>query len=156
MSNPKNFCYYPPTIRVHRSVPDYQRSRQEKQMPSRTVKNITPEGLKQFHPFKVSPERSTVSTVRQVAARETAESLAKVLKERFHASKVVLFGSVTRSDFSQWSDIDLAVWGIPNSDYFKAVAYTSGYSNIFKVDLVDVEDCSQSLLHHITQNGIEL
>jgi len=137
-------------------VPDYQRIRQEKQMPSRTVRNISPEGLKQFHPFKMSSGSTTVSTTRQVAARETAESLAIVLKERFNASKVVLFGSATRSDFGQWSDIDLAVWGISNSDYFKAVAYTSGYSNIFKVDLVDAEDCSQSLLQHITKNGIEL
>lgn len=91
-------------------------------MPSRTVRNISPEGLKQFHPFKLYPGSTTVTTAHQVAAKDTAESLAKVLKERFNASKVVLFGSATRSDCSQWSDIDLAVWGIPNSDYFKAVA----------------------------------
>jgi uncharacterized protein len=125
-------------------------------MPSRTVRNISPEGLKQFHPFKASPERALITVARHKAAQDTAESLAKVLKERFKASKVILFGSATRSDFSQWSDIDLAVWGIPSTDYFKAVAYTSGYSNIFKVDLVDAEDCSQSLLQHITQYGIEL
>ena len=125
-------------------------------MPSRTVRNISPEGLKQFHPFKASPERALITVARHKAAKDTAESLAKVLKERFKASKVILFGSATRSDFSQWSDIDLAVWGIPSTDYFKAVAYTSGYSNIFKVDLVDAEDCSPSLLQHITQYGIEL
>ena len=125
-------------------------------MPSRTVRNISPEGLKQFHPFKASPERATITVARHKAAQDTAESLAKVLKERFKASKVILFGSATRSDFSQWSDIDLAVWGIPSTNYFKAVAYTSGYSNIFKVDLVDAEDCSPSLLQHITQYGIEL
>lgn len=125
-------------------------------MPSRTARNISPEGLKQFHPFKKSPGRAIISSGRQQAAKDTAESLANVLKERFNASKVMLFGSAVREDFSQWSDIDLAVWGIPNSDYFKAVAYTSGFSNIFKVDLVDAEDCSPSLLQHITQKGIEL
>jgi predicted nucleotidyltransferase len=125
-------------------------------MPSRTVRNIPPEALKQFHPFKMSRGMGLVSTVRQESAKDTADALAKTLKERFHASKVVLFGSLTRADFSLWSDIDLAVWGIPTADYFKAVAYASGFSNVFKVDLVDAEDCSQSLLQHITHNGIEL
>lgn len=37
-----------------------------------------------------------------------------------------------------------------------SVADASGYSSVFKVDLVDAEDCSQSLLLHITQHGIEL
>ena len=104
----------------------------------------------------MSPERGEVSSVRQDSAIKTAGALAKALKERFHASKVMLFGSVTRTDFSQWSDIDLAVWGISISDYYRAVAYASGYSSVFKVDLVDAEDCSQSLLLHITQQGIEL
>ncbi len=125
-------------------------------MPSRTVRNIPPEALKQFHPFKMSRGMGLVSTVRQESAKDTADALAKTLKERFYASKVVLFGSLIRADFSPWSDIDLAVWDIPAADYFKAVAYASGYSNVFKVDLVDAEDCSQSLLQHITHNGIEL
>ncbi|MFZ4859904.1 MAG: nucleotidyltransferase family protein [Desulfuromonadaceae bacterium] len=123
-------------------------------MSSRTVKNISPEALKQFHPFNTRME--IVAAVRQKSAKETAGALAKALKERFNASKVMLFGSLTRADFSLWSDIDLAVWGIPPTDYFKAVAYASGYSNIFKVDLIDAEDCPQSLLQHITRNGIEL
>lgn len=123
-------------------------------MPSRTVRNMSPEALKQFHPFTMDSRIG--STARQESARDTAGALAKELKERFHASKVMLFGSATRADFSQWSDIDLAVWGIPASDYYKAVAYASGYSSVFKVDIVDVEDCSQSLFQHIIQNGIEL
>ncbi len=125
-------------------------------MPSRTAKNISPEALKQFQPFIMNLRGMEVSSVRQQSARDTAGALAKVLKERFHASKVMLFGSVTRTDFSQWSDIDLAVWGISSSDYFRAVAYASGFSSAFKVDLVDAEDCSHSLLLHITQHGIEL
>lgn len=123
-------------------------------MPTRTVQHISPEALKQFHPFKMMS--GMPSTARQESAKESADALAKELKERFHASKVMLFGSLARADFSQWSDIDLAVWGISASDYYKAVAYASGYSSVFKVDLVDAEDCSPSLLQHITQNGIEL
>jgi predicted nucleotidyltransferase len=96
------------------------------------------------------------SAIRQESAKDTAYALAKALKERFMASRVILFGSVAREDFGQWSDIDLAVWGVSSSDYYKAVAFASGYSSVFKVDLIDAEDCSQSLLQHITDNGIEI
>jgi predicted nucleotidyltransferase len=137
-------------------TPEPLRDSEKKQMPSRTVRNIPPEVLKQFHPFKTNQGRGLVSTVRQESAKDAASALAKILKERFHATKVILFGSATRADFSQWSDIDLAIWGVSAADYFKAVAYASGYSSIFKIDLVDAEDCSQSLLQHITQYGIEL
>lgn len=125
-------------------------------MPSSTAKNIPQEELKQFHPFKRIAGMNPAATGRQEAAKKIAESLAKVLKERFLASRVMLFGSATRNDFGPWSDIDLAVWGISNADYFKAVAYTTGFSSVFKVDLVSAADCSQSLLQHITQTGIEL
>lgn len=124
-------------------------------MPSRTVRDISPEALKQFHPFRSLPGKTVISS-RQETAKQTATSLAKELKERFKATKVLLFGSATRTDFSQWSDIDLAVWGISTSDYFKAVAYASGYSSIFKIDLVDAEDCQPSLLQYINQQGVEL
>ena len=123
-------------------------------MPSRTARDITPEGLHHFHPFRFMAK--PVISPRQESALATASALATELKERFNASKVMLFGSATRADFSPWSDIDLAVWGISSSDYYKAVAYASGFSSVFKVDLVDAEDCSQSLLQHITQNGIVL
>ncbi|HIJ86211.1 MAG TPA: nucleotidyltransferase domain-containing protein [Desulfuromonadales bacterium] len=125
-------------------------------MPSRTVRNLSPEALKQFHPFKMTQSLGISSAIRQESAKDTACALAKALKERFYASKVMLFGSVARADFGQWSDIDLAVWGVSASDYYKAVAFASGYSSVFKVDLVDAEDCSQSLLQHITDNGIEI
>lgn len=124
-------------------------------MPSRTVRDISPEALKQFHPFRALPGKTVICS-RQETAKQTAASLAKELKNRFKATKVLLFGSATRTDFSQWSDIDLAVWGISTSDYFKAVAYASGYSSIFKIDLVDAEDCQPSLLQYINQHGVEL
>jgi predicted nucleotidyltransferase len=123
-------------------------------MPSRTVKEIPAKALRQYYPFR-TPSKPTLPELHK-SALDVSKSLANSLKVRFSATKVVLFGSVLRSDFSQWSDIDLAVWGISASDYFKAVAYVSGYSNIFKIDLIDAEDCSPSLLRHIEQDGVEL
>ncbi len=68
----------------------------------------------------------------------------------------MLFGSFARGDFHRQSDIDLSVWGIPSAAYYRAVAFASGFSEKFKVDLVDAEDCSESLRLHIEGEGVKL
>jgi len=125
-------------------------------MSSRTVRQILPEALQLFHPFGLKHEGQSVSTARQQSALDTARQLATGLKLRFKATRVMLFGSATRSDFSQWSDIDLAVWGIAAADYYKAVAYVTGFSSVYKVDLVDADDCQPTLLQFIVSHGVEL
>ncbi len=69
---------------------------------------------------------------------------------------VMLFGSFARGDFHRQSDIDLSVWGIPSAAYYRAVAFASGFSEKFKVDLVDAEYCSESLRLHIEREGVKL
>lgn len=124
-------------------------------MLSRTVREITPEALRQFNPFWLEG-KGVNDGIRHQAALDTAHQLADTLKQRFQATRVMLFGSATRADFSKWSDIDIAVWGVDSADYFKAVAYVSGFSSVFKVDLVDADDCQPSLLNYITLHGVEL
>jgi hypothetical protein len=58
-------------------------------MPSRTARDVSPDALKQFHPFKRTPESGLISTASQEKAKETAEFLAKVLKERFNVFWVI-------------------------------------------------------------------
>lgn len=123
-------------------------------MPSRTANDIPPALWKQYHPFRsIADERSTSAAEN---AKGVASAIAKELKSRFSASRVMLFGSLARGDFHRWSDIDLAVWGIPAADYYRAVAFANGFSDLFKVDLVDVEDCSESLRRHIQKEGVEI
>ena len=65
-----------------------------------------------------------------------------MLYEDFGATQVAVFGSLAEPEaFSKWSDIDIAVWGIPNDKYFRASSTTSDISGLFKVDLVDFESC---------------
>jgi uncharacterized protein len=123
-------------------------------MPSRTATDISPALWKQYRPFRsVTVERSP-STAEN--AKTVASAIAKELKCRFGASRVMLFGSLSRDDFHKWSDIDLAIWGVSSADYYRAVAFASGFSEVFKVDLVDAEDCSESLRQHILREGVEL
>ena len=124
-------------------------------MTSKTALDIEPAQWRHYRPFKVTAEKNlTASTLAE--ATGVARSIAKELIERFGAKKVILFGSLARGGHTRWSDIDLAAWGIPPVDFFKAVAFATGFSKIWKVDLVDGEDCSKSLHDVILKEGIEL
>lgn len=123
-------------------------------MPARTAADMPPTLWKQYRPFRsvadIWPSSEYVEGVNVVAT-----AIAKELKARFGASRVMLFGSLAKGDFHKWSDIDLAVWGV-SSQYYRAVAFASGFSDLFKVDLVDADDCSESLRQNILREGVEL
>jgi len=88
---------------------------------------------------------------------EVACTVAHLLRERFGARRVVAFGSLAhRAWFTPWSDIDIAVWGIPAHQFYQAVAAVTGISPDFEVDVVDAEDCSMSLRRIIESEGKEL
>ncbi|NJK51727.1 MAG: nucleotidyltransferase domain-containing protein [Leptolyngbyaceae cyanobacterium SU_3_3] len=83
-----------------------------------------------------------------------AQAAAKLLKSEFAASRIVLFGSLLGETFHETSDIDLAVWGLPEKFYFKAVARLLALSK-FEFDLVEVQYASPEILAAIAQ-GREL
>lgn len=123
-------------------------------MAPKTVLDMTPDMLRQYKPFKLKAGRGT--PILSAEARSVAVSIAKELRQRFGAKRIVLFGSLARDEFGRWSDIDLAAWGIPASDFYRAVAFVTGYSRTWRVDLVDVEDCSPTLRAAIEQEGVDL
>lgn len=61
---------------------------------------------------------------RAAAAQATADAhrIAALLQERYGVSRVLLFGSLARGRFTQESDIDLAVAGLPEAAFFTAMA----------------------------------
>jgi predicted nucleotidyltransferase len=96
-------------------------------------------------------------TERYEAAWKIAKKAAAVLKYNYSARKVVVFGSLTdRSAFTPWSDIDLAVWGIPENRFYAAVGAVTGLTADLKIDLVDAMDCRESLSKAIGIEGIEI
>ena len=83
---------------------------------------------------------------RREMAWEAARSAAALLKSRYHAARVVAFGSLMDADrFHLWSDVDLAVWGLSPGDYFEAVARVLDLGGEIKVDLIRAERCKPSL-----------
>ena len=121
----------------------------------KTFSSLTLQELSAYHPFgyKPLPTHRSIETSEVI---DVAGGIATGLKEKFNAKKVVLFGSLATMEFIEGSDIDIAVWGIPYDNFFKAVAFAAGYSKKFKVDLVDVQDASDSLLDSIKRDGIEI
>jgi uncharacterized protein len=93
---------------------------------------------------------------RQKKGLELAKKCANFLKEKYGVSKVVLFGSLL--DYEQMtphSDIDLAVWGLPEKDYFKAVGFLLEIADNFSIDLVEIQHARSYILSAINQ-GVEL
>jgi predicted nucleotidyltransferase len=121
----------------------------------KTVLDLTPEELRVFHPGR-KVRRPVEVEERWTRAWSEARVAANVLRERFGAARVVAFGSVAnKGSFGPWSDIDLAVWGVPPERFYKAVAAVTAISSEFEIDLVDGETCPPKLRARLAREGIE-
>lgn len=128
---------------------------------AKTASELSAEELRSYRPW-LSMERHRkdpeVSRRREDAWR-VARIAAELLKKRFGAKRVVAFGSLVRKTvFTQWSDIDLAVWGIPPEEYYRAAgeAVDIGLEEGIRVDVVDAGDCGPRFLAEIEDEGIQL
>jgi uncharacterized protein len=86
-----------------------------------------------------------------------AKLASKMLKTKYHANTVLLFGSLLYRDrFDMHSDIDLAVSGIPDEFFYKAVGETLTLVSPFDLDIVDIEDCRESIKKEILKEGVHI
>ncbi|MFW5795287.1 MAG: nucleotidyltransferase domain-containing protein, partial [Bacillota bacterium] len=61
-----------------------------------------------------------------------------------------------KSRFHKRSDIDIAVKGIDDELFYEAYGEIIGKYTDFKVDLIDMQDCKESLLTVIQKEGKEI
>jgi len=124
-----------------------------------TALELPPEELKKFHPREAFRKRRA-ETRAEVAKRRrraltAARKAAKLLKEKFGAKEVILFGSLARrGGFTRFSDIDLAVRGV--EDYLTAMDKVLYMSPEFKIDLVELEFCLPALRADVEMEGRSL
>lgn len=122
---------------------------------ARTTLELTTEELQEFRPG-VKRKEAQIGE-RWDKAWKIANTAADVLRKKYGARRVVVFGSlVNRAWFTSWSDIDLIAWGIQASEFYRAVAVITGLSSEFKIDLIDPETCRPALLLWIDREGVEL
>ena len=127
----------------------------------RTALDMPVEEWQTYHPIPAILQRQSATQTQLERRRKRAMRLARqaaaLLCKEFDARSVVLFGSLaSRSGFTLWSDIDLAVFGVPADRFYAAVAAITGLSAEFKVDLVDADACKASLREAIDRDGIAL
>jgi predicted nucleotidyltransferase len=83
-----------------------------------------------------------------------ARQAADLLRREDGVDRVTLFGSLVRSElFHTGSDIDLAVWGLDEKHYYRAVARLLALDPAFEIDLVLGEEIPASLLAGIEKEG---
>jgi len=90
-------------------------------------------------------------------AMDKAKKIASMLKEKYGAKRVILFGSIVKSSYlHKRTDIDLLVEGIKSNDFLRAGADAWTISSPFDVDIVPVERADQYLLSRALEEGVEL
>ena len=92
------------------------------------------------------------STERAQRLRHGLAGAAALLRTRYGATRVVLFGSLATESHRETSDVDLAVKGLPNALYFAALADLMAHFGS-PVDLVRLEDAPNSLRERIAAEG---
>jgi predicted nucleotidyltransferase len=94
---------------------------------------------------------------RQAQAWQIAQKAAHLLQSEYGAEKVRLFGSMRdRRRVRLDSDIDLAVWGLPDQCYHQAINQLFDLDPAFKIDLVRFEDASPALQFAISTTATDL
>ncbi len=94
---------------------------------------------------------------RRERAWALARRAASLLKEKYGASRVVVFGSLAReSGFTKWSDVDIAAWGLRPEDTLKAWGEVMELSSEIELNLVDVSACPPEILKRIESEGVEV
>lgn len=82
----------------------------------------------------------------------------KMLSAKYHAARLILFGSRARGDHHERSDYDFALWGL--GDKQRALlqdVVENDLDTLYTVDLVFVDDkTNAALLHNIKKDGILL
>lgn len=86
-----------------------------------------------------------------------AQLAAAMLREEFGAHRVMMFGSLARRrGFHMRSDLDLAVWGLEERMYYRAVSRLLDLDPAIQVDLVMGENAPPALLAVIKAEGVLL
>lgn len=126
-----------------------------------TALELTREG---WQPYLKGAQRT--SSAPPLAASDQAERqllfglvrrAADLLKSRFGVRRVILFGSLAKTElFYAKSDVDLAVEGLNGDDYWEAWRMVEEIVADRPVDLIDVETATSSVLKAIKRHGIDL
>lgn len=123
------------------------------------VLDLSPDKLAQYRRTAMRRQKARVSKIkaRMDKGWKLARKAAKVLREQYHAKRVAVFGSLLHESwFTEWSDVDIAAWGIPPEQTFRAIGTVLDLDPSIEINLVDVNTCTPSLLRAIEGEAVDL
>lgn len=88
-------------------------------------------------------------------ARGKAKAAARLIKEDFGASRVILYGSLATGHFKEGSDIDLLVEGFTGSFWNMYIQVEEIVAPI-PVSVICLEDASESLTIEAYEKGVDI
>ena len=121
-----------------------------------TARDLSAEALSHFRvAARARQQREAEALARREGhAWELAQQAARLLYAQFGADRVVTFSSLTRPGcFNEWSDLDLAAWGLHPSQSLRAMTTVADLDAHIAINLVDVATCSEDLLCAIEREG---
>lgn len=126
-----------------------------------TALELTREGWKPY--LEAARRRPAPSEPTAAEQGERARLLTRVreaaaaLKAQFDVRRVVLFGSLAHAAwFVPDSDVDLAVEGLREDDYWEAWRLVEEVIGDRPVDLIEIESAGESLRRAVDRYGVEL
>ena len=114
--------------------------------------------MKSTEYHSVWKQREAEEKKKRETAIKKAKVVAKVLKEKYHAKEVILFGSLIWRPEFLWrgTDIDLMVKGIDDDRYFEILADISSIAHPFHVDLILYEKAWPLIKKRARKEGVGL
>jgi uncharacterized protein len=115
--------------------------------------------LDEYRKTAIHRQKLRISRVkaRREQAWKLAKKAAKLLRSQFQAERVAVFGSLlSEARFTPWSDIDIAAWGIPSDQTFRAIGAVLDLDSSIEINLVDINTCSPALLEAIEKEAVDL
>ena len=125
----------------------------------KTALQVKPAELEKYRRAALVPKKRLSAEIRarRVRSWRLARKSAEILKTEFGATKVAVFGSLVHpSSFHSKSDVDLAVWGIGEGKYYRAVSVLLDIDPAISVDLICMEDARPALKKIIEDEGRDL
>ncbi|MEZ4528585.1 MAG: nucleotidyltransferase domain-containing protein [Desulfobacterales bacterium] len=121
-----------------------------------------PVRMEEMETYRAGARRRGANEKKQLLRRyqhawEIAGKGAQLLKKEFHAKEVVVFGSLVHKElFHMKSDVDVAVLGLDEKLYYRAVSRLLDLDADIQTDLVMTENASESLRTRIEKEGIAI
>ena len=118
--------------------------------------DLTAEQIRAAVREREAARRAALAERRQ-RAWALARQAAELLKTQFGATRVVVFGSLNRPEiFNEYSDVDIAAWGLSSKDWLRAIGAVQDLSDDIPLNLVDMNIVRPELAIVIEREGVAL